>query len=121
MGGASVVNHLIGDSNSLCNSISNFSLDNKQPNSDHCPFLFNEGNNVASRPLTPSSQGKVLCPNPKKANQYALNVQVETYSSLNNHAQAWLHLILCIAQPIFFRKVGGKQCGRLSNTWFDSD
>ena len=75
-----------------------------------------------------SSQGQVLHPNPKKANQYVLNVkheltymQGETYTSLDEHAQAWLHLILHAAQPIFSKKLGGKQRGKLSNTWFDSN
>ena len=38
MGGASVIDHLIGDSNSLHNSISDFSLGNKQPQLRPLPF-----------------------------------------------------------------------------------
>ena len=34
IGGGSVVDYLIGDSNSLLKSISNFSIGNKQPNLD---------------------------------------------------------------------------------------
>ena len=58
-----------------------------------------------------SSQCQVLRPNPKKANQYVLNVkheltymQGEAYSSLDEHAQAWLDLILRAAHPIFSKK-----------------
>ena len=111
-GGSSVVDYLIGDPNSLCNSISDFPIGNKQPNSDHCPLFFTIGDSVGLRPPTPSSQGQVLYPNPKKANQYVLNikheltyVQGKTYTSLDDHTQAWLQLILHTAQPIF-----SKQC-----------
>ena len=77
MGGASVVDHLIGDPDSLCNSISNYSIGNKQLDSNHCPLFFTKGNNVGLRLPTPSSQGWVLRPNPKKANQYVLNIKHE--------------------------------------------
>ena len=46
MGGASVLDYLIGDPNSLHNSISNISIDNKQPNLDHYPFSFNICNSL---------------------------------------------------------------------------
>ena len=75
-----------------------------------------------------SSQHQALRPNPKKANQYVLNVKHEltymqgkAYSSLDEHAQAWLDLILRAAHPIFSKKLGDKQRGRPSNTWFDRD
>ena len=40
MGRASVVDLLIGDPNSLHNSISNISIEGQQPNSDHYPLIF---------------------------------------------------------------------------------
>ena len=43
-----------------------------------------------------------------------------TYILLDEHAQAWLHLILYACLPIFSIDIGGKQRGRLSNTWLDS-
>ena len=58
MGGASVVDYVIGDPNSLHNSTFDLSTCNKQPDSNHCPHFFKIGNNVGSRPPTPSSQGQ---------------------------------------------------------------
>ena len=82
------------------------------------PFLLQICHSVGSRLPTSSSQGDVLHPNPKKANQYVLNVkhelsnvQSETYTSLDKHTQTWLHLILRVAQPIFSKKPGDKQRG----------
>lgn len=65
-----------------------------------------------------SSQCQVLHLTSKKANQYIPNVMHEftilyvrqTYTSLDELAQAWLYLILRAAQPIFSQK-GGKQRG----------
>lgn len=61
-------------------------------------------------------QCEVLCPNPKNANQYVINVKHEltcmqggTYTSLDKRAQAWSHSIICAAQPIFSKTIGGKQ------------
>ena len=92
MGGASILDYLTGAPNSLCNSISDFFIGNKQPNLDHCPLFFKISNIISSRPPTLSSQGQVLRPNPKKANQNVLNiihkltlVQGETYTSSDNH------------------------------------
>ena len=49
-------------------------------------------------------------------------VQGKTYTALDDHAQASLHFILRATQLIFSKKkLGGKQHGRPSNTWFDSD
>jgi hypothetical protein len=94
---------------SLHNFISDFFIGNKQPDLDHCLLFLRIGISLGLRPPTLSSQGQVLYPNPKKANQYVLNikheltyVQGKTYTSLDDHAQTSLHLILCIAQPIFF-------------------
>ena len=128
MGRTSIVDYLIGDPNSLHTFISNFSICDKQPNSSHYPLFFKLGHSIGWRLITLSSQGQVLRPNPKKANQYALNVKHElifvqgkTCTSLDNHTQAWVHLILYAPQPIFFKNLGGKHRGRLSNTWFDND
>jgi hypothetical protein len=75
-----------------------------------------------------SNQCQVLHPNSKKANQYISNVMHvfttlyvrQTYTSLDDLAQAWLYLILRAAQPIFSQK-GGKQRGSRFNTWFESN
>jgi hypothetical protein len=75
IGGTSVVDYLIGHPDSLHNSMSNFSMGNKQPDLNHCPLFFNIGHSIGSKLTTPSSQGQVLCPNHKKANQYVLNVK----------------------------------------------
>ena len=63
-----------------------------------------------------SSQGPVIHPNPKTINQCFLNikheftyVQGKTYTLLDNHAQAWLHLILCITLPIFSKLITKKE------------
>ena len=92
------------------------------------PSLFKICHNVGLRLPTSSSQGEILCPNPKMTNQYVLNVkydlnymQGETYTSLDEHARAWLHLILHVVLPIFSKKLGGKQRGIPSNTWFNSN
>ena len=49
----------------------------------------------------------------------------KTSTSLDDHSQTWLNLILCMAQPIFSKKIktklDGKQKGRLSNTWLNND
>ena len=110
MGGASIVDYPVGELNSFCNSISDFSICNIHPDSNHCLLFFKRGRIVGSRLPTLSSQGQVLCPNPKKANQYVVNikheltyVQGDTYTSLDNHTQPWLHLILHIAQLILFK------------------
>ena len=94
MGGASVVDYLIGDPNSFCNSIFDFFIGNKQNDSYSCPLFFKIRNNVCSRPPTSFSQGQILYPSPKKANQYVINikyelayVQGEIYTSLDNHNQ----------------------------------
>ena len=91
-------------------------------------LFFKIGHSIGSRLVTPASQSQVLHINPKKANQYVLNVkheltfvQGETYTSLLNHAQAWLHLILCTIRPIFSKKLGGKQGGKPSNISIDSN
>jgi hypothetical protein len=47
MDGASVVDYLIGDPNSLCIFVSNNSIDNKQLDLDHYPiFFFKIGNSI---------------------------------------------------------------------------
>ena len=78
MGGSSVVNYLTSDPNSFRNSISNFVTYSKQ-----------------------CSEGEAISPNPKKVKQYVLDVkheltymQDETYNSLEEHAQVWLHMML---------------------------
>jgi hypothetical protein len=93
MGGANVVDYLIGDHKSLRNSISNFSICNKQPDSKHYPLYFRICHSVELRLPCLSNHGRVLHPNPKKANQYVLNIkhefsymQGETYTSLDKHA-----------------------------------
>ena len=77
IGGACVVDYFIGDPNSLYNSLSDFLIGIKQPDSGHYPLSFKIGNSVGSRPPTPSSQGQVLHPNPKKANQCVYNSKHE--------------------------------------------
>ena len=80
MNGAGVVNYPIGNPNSLHNSISDFFIGNKQLDSNHCPFFLKICNSLGSRPPTLFNQGQVLHPNPKKANQYVLNIKhVLTY------------------------------------------
>jgi hypothetical protein len=111
MGGASVVDYLISDPNALRNSISNIFISNNQPDLDHCPFFFKIGNSVGSRIPAMFSQGQVLRPNTKKANHYVFNIKheltsicarrSETYTSLEDHTQTWLHLTLRTTQPIF--------------------
>ena len=68
--GASVFNYLISDHDSLHKSVSDFSIGNKQPPSNYCPLSFKICHYVGLRLPTSFSQGQVLCPNPKKANQY---------------------------------------------------
>ena len=53
MGGACVVDYLIGDPNSLHNSILKSSTCNKQPDSNHCVFFFKMCHGVGARLPTP--------------------------------------------------------------------
>ena len=70
MGGASVVGYLKGDPNSLHNSIYDFSIGSKQPNSNQWPLFFKMGHSIGLRHTTPSSPCQDLHPNPKMANKY---------------------------------------------------
>ena len=97
-------------------------MGDKQPDSDPCPS-FKISHSVGLRLPTLSSQGEVLHLNPKKANQYVLIIKYEftythcnTQTSLDKHVRAWLRLILRPTQPIFVKKLGGKQRGTLANT-----
>ena len=49
VGGASVVDYLLSDPNSLCNSIFDSSIGNKQPDLDQCPLFFKTCNSAGSR------------------------------------------------------------------------
>ena len=70
MGGARAIDYLVGDPNSRHNPISNFSIGNKRPDSNHRPLFCKLGNSVGSRPPAMFNQGQVLHPNHKKTNQY---------------------------------------------------
>lgn len=131
MCGANVVEYLIDDPNSLHKSTSDFSISSKQPDSDRYYFFFERCHNVGPRLLILCSQHQVLCPSPKKANQYALICfKCQTWTHL--HARRDLQFIrqtcpssytldiTCNSTNLFPKKIGGKQNGRLSNTWFDS-
>ena len=94
-GGADGVDYPLGDPTSHYNSISDFSMGDKQPDSDPCPS-FKISHSVRLRLPTLSSQGEVLHLNPKKANQYVLIIKHEftythcnTRTSLDKHVRAW--------------------------------
>jgi len=52
MGGARAIDYLVGNPNSLHNPISDFSIGNKHPDSNHYPLFCKIGNSVGSRPPT---------------------------------------------------------------------
>ena len=86
MGGVSVVDYLMGDPNSLRSLISDFSIGNKQPDSNHCLFFITISNGVGSRSPTSSNQGQVLG---RQANMFSIS----NMNSLNIYARRDLHLI----------------------------
>ena len=114
---SNVVDYLIGNFNSLCNSISDFSIANKQHDSNHCPLFFTMSKSVSSRPPTPLVEVGFFIPIPRRQiQQYVLDIKHEltyvpdeTYTSLDDHNQTWLQLIQCAPQPIFSKTPGGKQ------------